>query len=124
MAKRGAAGSRTRRSGDRLGQAAEDLGAFFGTVARRVESWVGERDRLAKQLKQIQGTAGDLLGKLGSGGLSDPFGRGRKRRAAAGNSSATRGGRRRRRVSAATRARMSRAQRARRAKEGKSKRGQ
>jgi hypothetical protein len=103
--------------------AAEDLGAFFGTVTRRVETWVRERDRLAKQLKQIQGTAGQLLGRLGTVGenpflFSDRAGRRGtqgKRRGSTRANAATRG-RKKRRFSAATRRRMAAAQRARWAK--------
>lgn len=109
MAKRGGRWSST----DRLGQAAEDLGTFFGTVARRVETWVGERDRIAGQLRQAQKTAGDLLGRLGAE-MPNPFGRGRKRRL-----TIVRRGRKRNRrtVSAATRRKMALAQRRRRMKE-------
>jgi hypothetical protein len=48
----------------RLEQVAADLGTFFGSVTGRVELWVGERDKLVQQLRQIQTTAGNLLGRL------------------------------------------------------------
>lgn len=113
-----------REAGGRLEKVASDLGAFFGSVTGRVESWVGERDKLVKELKQIQTTAESLLDRLTNAAAAarraTRRGRPRKRSVTATASSAesqagTTNGRRRkrRRFSAATIAKMRAAQRAR-----------
>ncbi len=102
MAKRG------RKAGGGLEKAAIDLGTFFGNVARHVDSWVGERDRLAQQLRHIQSTAGDLLTKLSSAG--------RRARTVGTRRAAQGSGKKTRRFSAATRAKMRASQKARWAK--------
>ena len=43
---------------------AEDLGRLLGTARAKAESWLGQRQNVAKQLEQIRDTAAGLLSQL------------------------------------------------------------
>jgi hypothetical protein len=43
---------------------AEDLGRLLGTARAKAESWLGQRQNVAKQLEQIRDTATGLLNQL------------------------------------------------------------
>jgi hypothetical protein len=43
---------------------AEDLGRLLGTARAKAESWLGQRQNVAKQLEQIRDTAAGLLNQL------------------------------------------------------------
>ena len=111
MAKRGRKAGRVEQA---LVGAARDLGAFLGTLARQVDSLAGQREQLTKQLRHVQGAAGDLLARLG-GELPASL-TPRRRRTAAAAADAPQSGKKRRRFSAATRRKMAAAQKARWAK--------
>ena len=93
--------------------AARDLGAFLGTLARQVDSLAGQREQLTKQLRHVQGAAGELLGKLGEQ-IPKSFTAQRRRTVTASASRPS--GRKRRRFSVATRRKMAASQKARWAK--------
>jgi hypothetical protein len=77
---------------------------MLGTVAAKVDSWVAQRDDIARELKGVIERAQGMLSALGS---ESPFPRRRGRRA--GGETATRG-RKRRRLSAEARKAISDAQ--------------
>lgn len=52
-----------------LDQFAQDLGHILGTAQNKAESWLGQRQVIAKQLHQIRDSASQLLAKLGSEAL-------------------------------------------------------
>ena len=45
---------------------AEDLGRLLGSARAKAESWLGQRQNVAKQLEQIRDTAAGLLNQLSS----------------------------------------------------------
>jgi hypothetical protein len=110
---------------DTLGDFAEDLGRFLGTVQTRATSWLGQRQAIADQLTQIRDTANEYLQQLGSEGaqLAARFRKGRGRRPGSGRgpgrppgSATAPAPRARRTMSAAARKRISDAQKERWAK--------
>ena len=46
---------------------AEDLGSILGSAQSKAESWLGQRQQIAKQLTQIRDEASNLLSKLTGG---------------------------------------------------------
>jgi hypothetical protein len=48
----------------RIEEFAEDLGRLLGTARAKAESWLGQRQNVAKQLEQIRDTAAGLLNQL------------------------------------------------------------
>lgn len=60
MAKRG-------RKASGIDRFAEDLGNILGTAQAKADSWLGQRQSIAKQLVQIRDEATHLLSKLGGG---------------------------------------------------------
>ncbi len=106
------AGQRRSRSGERWEAFAEDLGRLLGTARAKADTWLSQREQIAKQLADIRDTASRLLGDLGR--QAQTAMRGRRAGAAAaatGAAGATPVRRRRRRMSAAARARIAEAQR-------------
>ena len=65
---------------------AEDLGRLLGTARAKAEGWIGQREKIAKQLAEISKTASALFNQLMSRapiahrGAGRPKGSGRKRR--------------------------------------------
>ncbi len=103
------AGRRRSRSGERWEAFAEDLGRLLGTARAKADTWLSQREQIAKQLADIRDTASRLLGDLGR--QAQTAMRGRRAGAASAASGATPVRRRRRRMSAAARARIAEAQR-------------
>jgi hypothetical protein len=101
MAKAG----RRSQTGRRIEAFAEDLGRLLGTARAKADSWLNQREQIAKQLADIRDTASTLLGDLGRQAQSAVSGR-RKQVSAAPVRR-----RRRRKMSAAARAKISEAQR-------------
>lgn len=72
MAKRGrrpsgesaSTNSTVRGATSRMEGFAEDLGRLLGTARAKAESWLGQRQNVAKQLEQIRDTASGLLNQL------------------------------------------------------------
>jgi hypothetical protein len=86
---------------------AEDLGRLLGTARAKADSWISQREQIAKQLADIRDTASSLLSELGQQARSAIGGA-----RTAGRGSATEPPRRRRRkMSAAARAKIAAAQR-------------
>ena len=79
---------------------AEDLGRLLGTARAKAEGWIGQREKIAKQLAEISKTASALYNQLMS--------RAAVVRRGAGQPKAS--GRKRRRMSAEARRRISEAQ--------------
>ena len=107
MAKRG-------RKPSGIDRFAEDLGSILGTAQAKADSWLGQRQNIAKQLTQIRDEASSLLSKLGGGvtNIAVAVKRGRRRAAGrgktAGLAKAGRPGRPKgHKVSAAARLKMS-----------------
>lgn len=66
MAKRGSGNVRKSRSTeDRIEAFAEDLGRLLGTARAKADSWLSQRQEIAKHLTDIRDTAGQLLNQLG-----------------------------------------------------------
>jgi hypothetical protein len=98
--------TRTRsQTGERIEAFAEDLGRLLGTARAKADSWLSQREEIAKQLADIRDTASRLLGDLGRQAQSAMATQRRK----AGAAPTRR--RRRRKMSAAARARIAEAQR-------------
>ena len=90
------------------------MGSILGTAQAKADSWLGQRQNIAKQLTQIRDVASSLLSKLGGGvaNIAVAVKRGRGRAAAssktAGPAKAGRPGRPKgHKVSAAARLKMS-----------------
>lgn len=65
MAKRGRqSGSGVQHPSSKIETFAEDLGRLLGTARAKAESWIGQRQNVAKQLEQIRDTATGLLNQL------------------------------------------------------------
>jgi hypothetical protein len=63
MAKRG-------RKASGFDRFADDLGSILGSAQSKAESWLGQRENIARQLTQIRDEASNLLSKL-SGNVAD-----------------------------------------------------
>jgi hypothetical protein len=103
MAKAARTGSQT---SERIEAFAEDLGRLLGTARAKADSWMSQREQIAKQLAEIRDTASKLLTDLGQQARSAMRGRGGRK-----TQEAPRRRRRRRKMSAAARAKISEAQR-------------
>jgi hypothetical protein len=95
---------------------AEDLGRLLGTAEAKANSWLGQRQQIAKTLVGIRDTASGLLSQLGHEASTLMRRRPGRPPKNAASASGTVSGRPRRKVSAKTRAAMSKAQQARWAK--------
>ena len=94
---------------------AEDLGRLLGRARAKAQSWLGERQNVARQLEQIRDTAGGLLNQLT--GMPERRGPGRRKTPQPVVPLGTLPGTRpRRKLSAKARAAISRAQKKRWAK--------
>lgn len=105
MAKRGRPRSQT---GVRIEGFAEDLGRLLGTARAKADSWLSQREQIAKQLTDIRDTASRLLTDLGR--QAQAAMRGARNQKGADTAAPVRR-KRRRRMSAAARARIAEAQR-------------
>jgi hypothetical protein len=104
----------------RLEAFAEDLGRLLGDARNKADSWLAQRDAIAKHLEGVRDTATHLLDQLGAGGHRQ--GRPPAERAAASPDDSTgrpkgSGRRKRRTMSAEAREKIAAAQRARWAKQ-------
>jgi hypothetical protein len=104
MAKAG----RVRSQSSRMEAFAEDLGRLLGTARAKADSWISQREQIAKQLADIRDTASSLLSELGQQARSAIGG---ARTAGRGSAAEPPRRRRRRKMSAAARAKIAAAQR-------------
>jgi hypothetical protein len=105
MAKAGRPRSNT---GERIEAFAEDLGRLLGSARAKADSWLSQREQIAKQLAEIRDTASKLLTDMGNQAQRALRSGARKAAAAA---APVKRRRRRRKMSAAARARIAEAQR-------------
>jgi len=99
---------------------AEELGRLLGSARAKADSWLGQRQQIAKTLEGIRDTATSLLSRLGHQAQTVVKRRGRPAAAAAASAlgmAATPIKRKRRKMSAAARKKISEAQKARWAKQ-------
>jgi hypothetical protein len=96
---------------EKIEEFAEDLGRLLGTARAKAEGWIGQRQRIAKQLSEISETAAGLYQQLMGGSAPAPQKRrGRKPKAAKSTAAKSTAAPKRRQMSADARRRISEAQ--------------
>jgi hypothetical protein len=109
--------SRRKSADTRIEAFAEDLGRMLGTARAKADTWLGQRQEIAKHLAEIRDTASSLLTQLGEQARAAARrGRGAVSGAQVRYAPAPVSRRRRRKLSAKARAAISAAQKARWAK--------
>ena len=116
MAKRGRPRGTSKSTEHRIEAFAEDLGRLLGTARAKADSWLDQRQQIAKTLTDVRDTASHLLSQLGEHTRAVAKRVGRPRKRAVENSPAPISRKKRRKMSAKARAAISAAQKARWAK--------